>query len=220
MAMILTSFLVSALAPFSRTSLNHSHRPWSVSTPRVSWMGCHVTCVPPPQLLTGLPLPSIVLNSGTSSDPLGIVAAENSIALSIPPRSSLKWWTPLTCASLLMKLPFVCQSQGGSLADLGLAPAARELAQAEDHELGRLDRRDADPANALPRLDDLGRVGLRVALDEERLAGRAAEERAAAPHAREEVLRRDPQRHPQRGVVGLEDAPLRALHDGLGHVVE
>ena len=48
----------------------------------------------------------------------------------------------------------------------------------EDHELGRLHRRDADLADDLAGLDHLGRVGLGVALDEERLRGRGAEQRA------------------------------------------
>src|SRR4051794_35977104 len=55
------------------------------------------------------------------------------------------------------------------------ALATAELAQAEDDELGRLHRRDADLADDLARLDDLRRVGLAVALHVEGLGGRGAE---------------------------------------------
>src|SRR6058998_3860906 len=88
------------------------------------------------------------------------------------------------------------------LRDLGLAAAAGELAQAEDDELRRLDRRDADLAGDLPGLDVLGRVGLGVALDEERLVGRLAEQGARAPDTVEEARCRDRDLAPQPLVVG------------------
>src|SRR5262249_28266296 len=98
--------------------------------------------------------------------------------------------------------------------------AGGELADAEDHELGRLDRADPDLDHDLACLDHVLRIGLRVALDEERLAGGGPEQRALAPGAGEEVRRGDAQRAPEPVVVGLEDGPLRALHDRLGDVVE
>src|ERR1044071_34146 len=60
------------------------------------------------------------------------------------------------------------------------------LAESEDHELGRLHRGDADLGDDHARVADLRRVGLRVALHEEGLAGRTAHERAIAPDAGEE----------------------------------
>src|SRR6476660_1794367 len=107
-----------------------------------------------------------------------------------------------------------------SLLDLRLATATRELAEAEDHELGRLDRRDAGLATDLSGLYHLGRVGLLVALDIEGLRRRGSEQRAGPPDAHEEVRRGDLQLHPQPLVVGLKDAPLRPADDRLGDVVE
>src|SRR5262245_61954227 len=49
------------------------------------------------------------------------------------------------------------------------AAAAGVLGDAEDHELGRLDRGHADLDHDLTGVDDVRRVGLRVALDVERL---------------------------------------------------
>src|ERR1041384_3644102 len=85
--------------------------------------------------------------------------------------------------------------------------AVDELAQPEDHELRRLDGADADLADDLAGLDGLGLVVLRVALYEERLIGRRAEQRSAAPHHRQEVRHRRAQLQPQPLVVGLEDRP-------------
>ena len=71
-----------------------------------------------------------------------------------------------------------------------------------------------------PRLADLGRVGLGVALDVEGLLGRGAEERARAPDVGQKGgdVARD--LGPQVGRVGLEDDPLRALVDGLAQEEE
>src|SRR5206468_10750980 len=51
----------------------------------------------------------------------------------------------------------------------GLAGLELELREAEDDELGRLDRRDTDLARDLAGLDEVGGVGLRVAFHVERL---------------------------------------------------
>ena len=61
-----------------------------------------------------------------------------------------------------------------------------DLGDAEDDELGRLHRRDADLDDDLALVDRLGRVGLGVALDVERLLGGGAEQRAVAPQAPQE----------------------------------
>src|SRR5262245_36903069 len=71
--------------------------------------------------------------------------------------------------------------------------ACGELADTEDHELGRLDRADPDLDHDLARFDHVLRVGVGVALDEERLAGGGPEQRALAPRAGEEVRRGDAQ---------------------------
>src|SRR4051812_46723166 len=55
-----------------------------------------------------------------------------------------------------------------SLAEAG---AARELRKSEDHELGRLHRRDADLADHHAGIDRLGRVGVSIATHEERFVG-------------------------------------------------
>src|SRR4051812_1544794 len=74
-----------------------------------------------------------------------------------------------------------------------LRAAGGELADPEDHELGRLDRADADLDHDLPCLDYRLRIRLGVALDVEGLLRRRAEQCALAPGAVEEVRRRDAQ---------------------------
>src|SRR5581483_7921827 len=90
-------------------------------------------------------------------------------------------------------------------------------ADPEDHELGRLHGSPPDLDDELPDVDDLGRVGLLVALDVERLLGVLTHEGAVAPHEREE--RRDGARHalPQAGIVRLEHHPLRGALDRRLH---
>src|ERR1051326_3897804 len=85
------------------------------------------------------------------------------------------------------------------------------LAELEDDEFGRLDRRDADLGHHHARVADRGRVGLLVALDEERLGRRTAHQRAVAPHAGEERADVTADRPPQQLVVGLEDDPAGAV---------
>ena len=55
------------------------------------------------------------------------------------------------------------------------------LADAEDHELGRLDRRDADQADQPAVVEIVLRHRRAVAADEERLLGLVAEQRAVLP---------------------------------------
>src|SRR5687767_2936870 len=79
------------------------------------------------------------------------------------------------------------RNSGAELLLAAAVAAVDVLAEAEDHELRRLDRADADLADDLPGLDDLRRVGLGVALHEERLVRRGPEQHALAPHVRQEV---------------------------------
>ena len=72
----------------------------------------------------------------------------------------------------------------------------------------------------LAGVDDLRRVGLRVALDVERLSG-VAPNSAPSRHTREqERVDRAADALPQSRVVRLEDDPLGALEDRLLEVVE
>src|SRR5467141_1358151 len=105
---------------------------------------------------------------------------------------------------------------------LGLPPPSFELlglpchlADAEDDELRRLHRSDADLADHLAGVDHLRRVGLGVALDVERLLRSLAHQRARVVDAQQEGgdVPGDPL--PERLVVGLEDHPLRADLDRL-----
>src|SRR5467141_270369 len=105
---------------------------------------------------------------------------------------------------------------------LGLPPPSFELlglpchlADAEDDELGRLHRSDADLADHLAGIDYFRRVGLGIALDVERLLRRLAHQRARVVDAQQEGgdVPGDPL--PERLVVGLEDHPLRADLDRL-----
>src|SRR5262247_973623 len=105
-----------------------------------------------------------------------------------------------------------------SLADQ--ADAALQLCELEDDELGRLHRRHADLAGDLAQVDGLGRVGLVVALDEERLGGRRAEQGALAPLHHQERGDRAPDLGPQVAVVGLEHHPVGVVEDRLLQIVE
>src|SRR6478609_3864569 len=160
----------------------------------------------PIALITSVrPFGSDRLISVTSDSESKPVASLKNPADSAPPMESVNQMG--TCASLsLAGIPVCPFSQlPTGLADRR-ALAAAELRQTEDDELGRLDGGDTDLADDLPGLDDLGRVGLGVALDVERLRRSGAEQRSVVPHAREEVRGRDPQLDPQLLVVGLEHA--------------
>src|SRR4249919_2074993 len=87
--------------------------------------------------------------------------------MTTPSNSSPKLW------------PTLASRSGRAISFLLLAHkagAAGHLRQAEDDELGRLDRGDADLAQDLAVVDRLGRVGLPVALDVEGLVRREPEE--------------------------------------------
>src|SRR3954451_1290870 len=75
--------------------------------------------------------------------------------------------------------------------------AVGELGQTEDDEFGRLDRGDADLDGQHASVAVLRRVVLGVALDEERLRGRLAEQRPVSPDPAQEhgdgALHRVPQ---------------------------
>src|SRR3954454_862977 len=94
------------------------------------------------------------------------------------------------------------------------------LTDAEDHELGGLDRSDPDDRNDHSRIDDVVGVGFLVALNEERLLGRAAHQRAIPPNARQKGADVASDRFPQRSVVRLEHDPARCLRDRLLNHVE
>src|SRR4051794_3223563 len=70
------------------------------------------------------------------------------------------------------------------------------LTDAEDHELGGLDGCNADDRDDHSRIDAVFGIGFLVALDEERLVGSAAHERAVAPDSREEGADVAPDRFP------------------------
>src|SRR4051812_46548952 len=93
--------------------------------------------------------------------------------------------------------------------------AGAPLADAEDDELGRLHRGDADLADEAAVVD----VGLRhrrvVALDVERLLLRAPLQHVVDPEPGQEVADAPPHARPQRFVVDLEDDPPRRAHDRL-----
>src|SRR3954454_24199277 len=94
------------------------------------------------------------------------------------------------------------------------------LTDAEDDELGWLDRRNADDRHDHSRIDDVVGGGFLVALDEERFLGRAAHECAVAPPTRQEGADVAADRFPQCSIVGLEDDPARRLGDRLLYHVD
>ena len=78
---------------------------------------------------------------------------------------------PVTCSERFF-LVTLATGDRRSAGDRGLlldAAAGRHLADAEDDEFRRLHRREADLDDQLAGVDDLGRVGLLVALDVEGL---------------------------------------------------
>src|SRR5262245_45959037 len=87
------------------------------------------------------------------------------------------------------------------------------LADAEDHELRRLHWRDADQTNQPAVVDVVLAHGRAVALHEERLVRRRAEERTVAPHGREKSGQAPSHGRPGAFVVRLEHDPLRAALD-------
>src|SRR3954453_23110122 len=217
--MSVTSLTVSGVAPFWAILEIHLYSVASVSMPRESWTSVKLACTPTGSGF-GFPWSSHTLNSWACRDMPGVPLWWNIPIESSPSAWIFQYltgsvfWSDISCCS-------PCSQRGrmGLLGDFRAA-ATRELAQAEDHELGRLHRSDADLADNLPGLDHVGRVGLGVALDEEGLLRSGAEQRPRPPGPGQEAGRRVAQLQPQELVVGLEHAPLRAFHDRLGDVVE
>src|SRR6185295_2016874 len=96
----------------------------------------------------------------------------------------------------------------------------RPLADAEDHELGRLHRRHADEADQAPVVVVVLGHRRAVAADEERLLGLVAQQRAVAPQGEQEVLDGAADVVPQAAVVGLEHRPLGAAVDRVLEIQE
>src|SRR5690349_13542263 len=92
---------------------------------------------------------------------------------------------------------------------------ACDLLDLDDHELGRLERREADDDVHAPKVDVVLRSGLLVALHEVRLARRAALERALREQRVHERAEIEAYLRPQGLVVGLEHRPLRAAVQAL-----
>ena len=180
-AISVTSLTVSGVAPFWAIFEIHLYSVASVSTPRESWTSVKLAWTPTGSGF-GLPWSSHTLNSWACRDMPGVPLWWN-----IPIESSPSAWIfqyltgSVFCVSHFLLLSLLSTKDGCGLLGDFRAAAAAELAQAEDHELGRLHRRDADLADDLPGLDHVGRVGLGVALDEERLLRRAC--RTARPTA-------------------------------------
>src|SRR5262249_44554287 len=97
------------------------------------------------------------------------------------------------------------------------AAARRHLADAEDDEFRRLDGSKTDFHDELASVDDLGRVGFRVALDKEALLRRLAHERPVPMEEREERADGPGDALPEPVVVRLEDHPLGGALDRRLH---
>src|SRR4051812_19062156 len=125
--------------------------------------------------------------------------------------------------SILTRNPLADEESSGSARGMAVtsfqgllgdeAGAAGELRELEDDELRRLDRSDTDLTHDHAGVDALGRVGLAVALDEERLVGRQPEQCTLAPLVHEEGADRTADARPQCRIVRLEHHPLRAEED-------
>src|SRR5204862_7803954 len=88
-------------------------------------------------------------------------------------------------------------------------------ADAEDDELRRPQRRDADETDEQALVEVVLRHGAAVAFHEVRLLRPAPEEGARAVLRLEEASDRQPHLRPERRAVRLEDRPLRATVDRL-----
>src|SRR5262245_40034696 len=100
------------------------------------------------------------------------------------------------------------------------AGVGRLLADAEDHELGGFDHRDADETDEPAVVEVVLVHRAAVAAYEERLLRALTEQRARAPLAEQEAADRLADVGPQRGAVRLEHRPLRADVDRALEVVE
>src|SRR3954454_65044 len=132
---------------------------------------------------------------------------------SVPvPRSTRK----LNCAYGRSRLAAMSRSLSRSL----LLCVARPLADPEDHELGRLQRRDADQADEAAVVEVVLRQRRPVAPDEVRRLGLVAEQRSHLELVEEEVRDGAADVRPQRLSVRLEHGPLRAPVDRVLEVRE
>src|SRR5262249_14978348 len=92
---------------------------------------------------------------------------------------------------------------------------AGELLDLDDHELGRLERRETDQDVHDAAIDVVLRRRLLVALHQVRLARRRALERALTEERLHERADVEPDLRPERLVVGFEHDPLRAAEETL-----
>src|SRR6478609_4126074 len=112
-----------------------------------------------------------------------------------------EWPTDASATGSVMMFPFSDEVGDAALLFADQAGAAGDLRQSEDDELGRLHRRDTDLADDLAGVDAFGRIGLAVALHEERLVGSQTEQRSLAPLVDEEGGDGAADLGPQRVVV-------------------
>src|SRR5687767_2883654 len=104
---------------------------------------------------------------------------------------------------------------GGACLRLLPVVAAGAHTKSENHELGRLDRRDANLANEPAVVDIVLRHRCPIALDEECIVGPTPDETAVPPYPGEKVLDRLADRRPRRLRVGFEHDPLQTPVDRL-----
>src|SRR5688500_12384439 len=125
----------------------------------------------------GVPVAASTVFSSTTSNSMESPEHPVKRAISMPSISSANW-DPR------------CSRSSSAAIFLSLLGRLLELADAEDHELRRLHRGDADLDHELALVDRVRRVRLGVALHEERLIGGGPEERAVTPQAAEEAVQR------------------------------
>lgn len=106
------------------------------------------------------------------------------------------------------------------LTSAGLILPAGHLLDSEDNELGRFDDGDTDFGDHLSGLAHLGRIGVRIAFDEERLLGGIAKKRPRAPLIEQEIADRPDDALPQGRPVGLKHNELSSLVNGLSQEIE
>src|SRR5579875_618432 len=87
------------------------------------------------------------------------------------------------------------------------------LADAENNELRRFDRGNADQRYHYARVDDIRGIGFFITLHEEGFLRCAAHQCAIAPETSQESSDIAPDRFPQCPVIGLEDDPASARGD-------
>src|SRR4051794_31599949 len=207
--------LRAALIFPSWESLIHFSKLWSPVRPRV-----RVTspAFHRPGSCLIMYLPSLVFCFSSITSCSSLRPETSWMFLIITPSTSMPKEWPTELSKSGRGMPHLSLYVGADLLDQ--ACAARVLRQAEDDELGRLHRGDADLADDLPEVDPLSGVRLVVALHEERLLGREPEERTLAPLHDQEGADGPADLGPQGLVVRLEDDPLGTAEYGLLHVVE